>query len=216
MGTPERTRNARGEGDKLRVALLDAAESLLAEVGDVGGLSLRGVTARAGVTPNALYLHFGDLGDLVLALESRAFAELRVVLEAAECDHDGDQWAQLVAMGAAYCQFADLRPATYRLLFGTYVSGAKIMPRDPDERAAASKDAGIETFNTLARAVGRCVPELADPFPLAVQVWCSLHGYVSLQPVMPSFPFPPREEFLTGMLPALLGKPEPPSGAPGS
>jgi AcrR family transcriptional regulator len=204
MAAGARTRNARGHGDRLRVALLDAAEALLAELGDVGALSLRGVTARAGVTPNALYLHFADLGELVLALEKRAFDELRTVLERADREHEGDPWRQLLAMGEAYCEFAERRPATYRLLFGTYVSGGKIMPRDPEERAAASKDAGIDAFNTLARAVARCAPGAEDPFPLAVQVWCELHGYVSLQPVMPSFPFPSRAEFLTTSVKALL------------
>jgi len=185
------------------VALLDAAESLLAEVGDVGALSLRAVTARAGVTPNALYLHFSDLGELMLALERRAYQELLALLEAADREHDGDPWEQLLAMGDAYCEFAELRPATYRLLFGTYVSGGKIMPRSSEERAAA-KDSGIDTFNALARAVSRCVPDVGDPFPLAVEVWCALHGYVSLQSVMPSFPFPAPREFMSDVVPALL------------
>jgi len=96
-----------------------------------------------------------------------------------------------------------LRPATYRLLFGTYVSGGKIMPRSSEERAAA-KDSGIDTFNALARAVSRCVPDVGDPFPLAVEVWCALHGYVSLQSVMPSFPFPAPREFMSDVVPALL------------
>jgi AcrR family transcriptional regulator len=206
MASGERIRNPRGEGEKLRVALLDAAESLLAEVGDVRGLSLRAVTAGAGVTPNALYLHFEDLGELVLALEERSFQELRAALERAEREHEGDPWAQLLAMGEAYCEFAERRPANYRLLFGTYVAGAKIMPRDPEERLAAAMDSGIDTFNTLARAVARCAPEVGDPFPLAVQVWCALHGYVSLQPVMPSFPFPSRQQFLADSLIALLAR----------
>jgi AcrR family transcriptional regulator len=204
MAVGARTRNPRGEGERLRVALLDAAEGLLAELGDIGALSLRGVTARAGVTPNALYLHFADLAQLVLELEVRSFEELRTELERAEREHEGDPWGQLLAMGEAYCEFAERRPATYRLLFGTYVSGAKIMPSDPAEREAGAKDSGIETFNTLARAVARCAPDVEDPFPIAVEVWCSLHGYVSLQPVMPSFPFPSRKDFLTASVKALL------------
>ena len=45
-----RTRNARGEGDRLRDALMDAAGELLVEGTSAEALSIRGITARAGVT----------------------------------------------------------------------------------------------------------------------------------------------------------------------
>ena len=197
-------RNARGQGDLLRIALLDAAEALLDEVGVVDGLSLRRVTGRAGVTPNALYLHFSDLDALIVALQTRSFAQLSAVLTTAEGEHDGDPRRQLLAMSEAYCEFARRRPAIYRLLFGTYVGGARIVPREAAERAAADDDVGVGTFNRLVEAVSRCLGTGHDPFAPAVEVWCLLHGYASLQPVMPAFPFPPRERFLGEAIGALL------------
>jgi DNA-binding transcriptional regulator YbjK len=44
-----RERNPRGQGDRLRVDLLEAAVELIAETGSVQGVSLRAAAKRAGV-----------------------------------------------------------------------------------------------------------------------------------------------------------------------
>jgi AcrR family transcriptional regulator len=51
MASTTRSRNPRGQGERLRAALMDAARDLLLELGDQDKLSVRAVTARAGVTP---------------------------------------------------------------------------------------------------------------------------------------------------------------------
>ena len=81
MVPPARTRNPRGQGDRLRVALMDAARDLLLELGDQDKLSVRAVTARAGVAPNALYLHFADKDELLSALMIASYKELRSYLQ---------------------------------------------------------------------------------------------------------------------------------------
>src|SRR5918912_2806062 len=96
---PTRVRNQRGEGERLRTALLDAAAELLAESQDVEQLSVRAVTARAGVSPTALYLHFQDKEELTRAVRERCAAALAEMLREADEEHGGDSFAQLVAMG---------------------------------------------------------------------------------------------------------------------
>jgi AcrR family transcriptional regulator len=55
----------RAEGaEATRRAILDAAEDLLAGVGEEG-LSIREICIRAGVTPPTIYHHFGDKGALI-------------------------------------------------------------------------------------------------------------------------------------------------------
>ncbi len=196
-----RTRNARGEGERLRGALLDAARELLVEHGAADRLTIRNITARAGVTPTAFYLHFADKQELLDALLGAGWDELRGMLEAAESAHEGDPRAQVGAMARAYTEFALERPALYRVLFGTYIPGSKIMPKGG---AAGDPDPGLRTFDVLMRAVARCVGDDRDPFETSVMVWAALHGYVTLQPVMPSFPWPDVEAYYGDLYRAYL------------
>jgi AcrR family transcriptional regulator len=196
-----RTRNARGEGERLREALLDAAAELLVEHGSAERLSIRSVTARAGVTPTALYLHFADKQELLHALLGRSWDELRELLERAERDHEGDPRAQLGAMARAYAAFALERPGLYRVLFGTYIPGGKIMPRGG---APGDPDPGLRTFDVLTRAVARCLADGRDPFDVAVLLWPALHGYVTLLPVMPSFPWPDTDRYFAELYRAYI------------
>jgi AcrR family transcriptional regulator len=187
-----RERNARGEGDRLRTALMDAAGELLVEGHTAESLSIRGITARARVTPTALYLHFSDKQELLVALVARSFGELRDALAAAEAAHDGDPRAQLRAIAIAYVEFALERPQLYRVLFGTYIPGSKIMPPGgaPDD-----PDPGLQTFELLTSAVTRCLTDDRDPFEVSIHLWTALHGFVTLLPVMPSFPWPSVDRF---------------------
>jgi len=59
----------------LRVALLDAAIHLIAEVGPAG-FNLREVARRAGVSHNAPYRHFRNRDDLMAAVAEQGFREL--------------------------------------------------------------------------------------------------------------------------------------------
>src|ERR1700733_7838495 len=102
---PTRTRNPRGQGERLRAALMDAARELLLELGDQDKLSVRAVTARAGVSPNALYLHFADREELLSAVIIASYAELRAFLRAA-VPEDADPTEQLRALARAYLDFA--------------------------------------------------------------------------------------------------------------
>ena len=83
MADSTRARNPRGQGERLRLTLLDAARELLLELGDQDKLSVRAVTARAGVTPNALYLHFAGKDDLLSAVINAGYGELRGLRDAA-------------------------------------------------------------------------------------------------------------------------------------
>src|ERR1700677_473552 len=75
-----RKRNPRGQGDQLRTALMEAARELLLELGDQDKVSVRAVTARAGVSPNALYIHFATKDELLDAVMHASYKEWRAVL----------------------------------------------------------------------------------------------------------------------------------------
>lgn len=196
-----RERNPRGEGERLRAALMEAAVELLLERGSPERISIRAITARAGVSPTALYLHFPGKQELIWAVCDAAFEELRAFLGDAEAAHDGDPRAQLRAMGLAYISFALTRPSLYRVLF------ANPMPLGGDLRSLPEADPGKRAFEDLVRAAGRCLPEDdgRDPREVALQVWTALHGFVSLRSVMPKFEWSDDDAFLDALLAAHIG-----------
>jgi AcrR family transcriptional regulator len=196
MAGSTRTRNPRGQGERLRGALLQAARDLLLELGDQDRLSVRAVTARAGVTPNALYLHFADKDELLSAVINAGYTELRAFLRDAAAGH-GDPIERLRAFALAYLDFAAQRPGIYRVLFMTKLREGVPMP---EPGAATGRDEGVDTFNDLLALVSACPARGADPFAQAAALWAGLHGYVALGQVMPAFPWPARHDYVERML----------------
>jgi AcrR family transcriptional regulator len=175
---------------------MDAARELLLELGDQERLSVRAVTARAGVSPNALYLHFAGKDALLSAVMLASYKELRTFLRAA-VPPDGDPIEQLRAYSLAYLQFAQQRPGIYRVLFMTKVrEGVPIpMPGGP-----TGEDEGVDAFNDVRDIVARCLPAGSDPFTQAAYIWAGLHGYAALRQAIPAFPWPAENDYVTRMI----------------
>src|SRR5215831_10829801 len=70
-----RTRNPKGEGGRLREDLVEAAAQMIAETGDAGQLTLRGVARRVGIAAPSIYRHFPDVDHLKMAVVDRAFGQ---------------------------------------------------------------------------------------------------------------------------------------------
>jgi AcrR family transcriptional regulator len=175
---------------------MDAARELLLELGDQDKLSVRAVTARAGVSPNALYLHFADKDALLSAVMIASYQELRAFLQAA-VPPDGDPIEQLRAYGHAYLQFAEQRPGIYRVLFMTKIrEGVPV----PARGAATGQDEGVDAFNDVLAIVTRCLPSGPDPFTQSIYFWAGLHGYVTLRQAIPTFPWPAEADYIERMI----------------
>src|SRR5205809_305799 len=97
-----RSRNARGEGERLRDEIVEAALSLLADQ-PAEALSLRAVAREVGVSPQSLYLHFADRHELMWAIQEHLFAEIVTATNAATATAQGKE--QLRTWCNAYCQF---------------------------------------------------------------------------------------------------------------
>lgn len=192
-----RDRNPRGEGERLRATLLEAATELLAESENPDQVSVRAVTARAGVSPTALYLHFENRDHLVRAVSEACFAELGAVSRAAEAEAGDDPRDQLVALGHAYLRFARERPGHYAVLFQRHLSRS-----DPeDERAKI----GMDVFEILVELLRRNgVPE-DDAFDDGILLWMALHGRAAVASAMPGFPFPDEDRYIELLVDRVLG-----------
>ncbi len=180
---------------------MDAARELLLELGDQDKVSVRAVTARAGVSPNALYLHFADREELLSAVMLAGYKEMRTRLKAAAA-HETDPIEQLRAYGLAYFEFAAERPGLYRVLFMTKLrEGVPV----PARGAPTGEDEGVDIFNDFLGIVTRCLPQGPDPFTQSAYLWAGFHGYVALSQVMPTFPWPQPNEYVERMIQVHLG-----------
>ena len=190
--TPTRTRNPRGEGDRLRADLLDAAADLIAEHRSVDRVSLRAVAARAGVSPMAVYNHFADKDELMVAAVDHCWDEFQAALAAAYLAAD-DVYARLRDAGTAYARFALEHPGKYRVMFTD--------PADLPDRA--EEPVGLGAFDQLVAVVGDILEARGDdrdPTFVAVQVHTWVHGIVSLIACKPEGDWPSTEDLLDDLL----------------
>jgi AcrR family transcriptional regulator len=191
-----RARNPRGQGDQLRVALMDAARELLLELGDQSKLSVRSVTARAGVSPNALYMHFATKDELLNAVMDASYQEWRAVLNGGIAA-DAEPIDQLRAYCHGYFQFARERSGIFRVVFMTRIrEGVPVPARD----GPVGEDEGVDSFNDFLAIVTRCLPAHADAFSQAAYLWAGLHGRVALSDAIPTFPWPAEHEYIERMI----------------
>jgi AcrR family transcriptional regulator len=191
-----RDRNPRGEGERLRATLLEAATQLLAESQNPDDVSVRAVTARAGVSPTALYLHFESREQLVRAVSEECFAELGAALRAARAQAGENPRDQLIACGHAYLRFARERPGHYAVLFER-----RLTEPGPDD----GPKIGMDVFEFLVEGVRRGGVAADDAFDYGVLLWMALHGRAAVASAIPDFPFPDEDRYIELLVDRALG-----------
>ncbi|MBT8469719.1 MAG: TetR/AcrR family transcriptional regulator [Deltaproteobacteria bacterium] len=152
---------------ELRESLLEAAELLLEEDGP-GGLSLRKVGRRLGVTPGAPYRHFEDKDALLAALAVRGFERLRERMLAEE-DGSASGEERMRQAGLGYLEFASAHPELFRLMFGWMPS------RDVPELC----EAGDAAFAGLRGILEDCEQEgllTKSVQEAGLMAWSAVHG----------------------------------------
>ena len=179
-----RPRARRGEGDRLREEILDAASRLLTETGDDAAVNIRAVAKAVGVTPPSIYLHFADKAELIKAVCGRHFASLDTCLEAAVAGTD-DPAEQLLLRGRAYVRFGLEHPEQYRILFMSKREVACDEPPDEELKAASGFTALVANVVRAAEAGAIAAP---DPLLVATGLWTVVHGITSLAISIPGYP----------------------------
>ncbi|HEY1624798.1 MAG TPA: TetR/AcrR family transcriptional regulator [Streptosporangiaceae bacterium] len=190
---PARRRNPRGQGEKLRDDIIEAASGLLADPGSPP-LALRAVAREVGVAATSVYLHFADISSLVLAVADRRFGELVQVQDGA-FDAQATPRDQVLAGCLAYCEFGLAHPGHYQVMFVSQLPTTETVPIE--------QIPGYRVFQQLVDVVTAAAPS-ADAFVTATMIWQQLHGIVSLRISRPRFPWPPLRDTVTEAVTRLL------------
>ena len=182
-----RRRNPRGQGDRLRADIIDAASGLLADPA-APPLTLRGVARAAGVAATSVYLHFPDTDALVLAVADEHFGALADAQQAAR-DAAATPREAVRAMALAYCEFGLANPGLYQVMFTSPLPPVADLRQIPGRRGFEQRTAAIAT------ALG-VTGDPDDPdgpaFRASALLWQFLSGAVNLRISRPLFPRPRR------------------------
>ena len=157
----------------LREALLSAAIRLIAEVGPMA-FTLREVARRAGVSHNAPYRHFRDKDDLMTAVATEGYRDLKGAMEEAARNRDG-ALARLKCAGLAYIEFALRRPEHFAVMFDVPVQG-----RSHQESNEAAKEAFMMLVGLVRDAQESRELAAGDPMEYAYLAWSMVHGVAKL------------------------------------
>ena len=159
----------------LKNALIQAGVEILSEEG-IGGLSLRKVAKRAGVSHSAPYAHFPDKQSLIAAISTEGFNQLYTELDTAVSAHVDDPKQQLIEGTRAYTDFALRHADTFKIMFSGVL--------EKEKEYAAFVEISQQTFNRVVDIVRACqaatVLGPGSPEMIAVSIWGQVHGIVSL------------------------------------
>jgi AcrR family transcriptional regulator len=166
----------------LAAALVEAGLDATRDGGS-DALSIREVTRRGGVSPNAAYRHCPNLAAL---REAVATAILEQVAASMGAGAASDPAARLRMIGLAYIDFALQEPGWFSVAF----FGGRAL--GPDDIATTP------AFRALAAALGDLVAQgalPADAAPAAAwSCWATVHGFAELCLRGPLAAMPPAEQ----------------------
>jgi len=192
--TTSRQRYARGEGDRLRTDLLEAAADLMGAHDSIENISLRAVARAAGVSPTAVYRHFDDHLDLLRQAVDHCWNNFRDEIRAGQNSSD-DPFVAFRNSGDNYVRFALEHRGQYRVLFSNRI-----------ELGCERPSSGLEAFEILVSLVAAVLDARDDPrdaFGVAIQTHTWMHGIVDLVSGNPDMPWPSTSSMLDGLAIAL-------------
>ncbi len=177
-----RPRAKRGQGEHLRTEILDAAEAILHETGSADKVSTRAVAQRVGCSSPSIYLHFPDRAQMLFAVCERQFELLASQIRVA-ADAEPEPVDRLRAIARTYCEFALANQEQYRTMMMDTIAGAAY----EQTLEAMRTELGFDVlYETVQAGVDANVFAAVDPLRASFNLWCTVHGVVSLMIAKPS------------------------------
>lgn len=155
----------------LKEALIEAAFALLDEEG-AGGVTIRAVARRAGVTHAAPANHFAGREALLTALAARIFEDLGRQIARRLARAGGGLEARLSVFADAVLRFGLASPNRYRLIWRWDALDGQ------DTALQQSMDA---IYDRLIAELSAHGSSALDPHSRAIALWSMVHGYVSMR-----------------------------------
>jgi AcrR family transcriptional regulator len=159
----------------LKNALIQAGVEILAREG-VGGLSLRKVAQRAGVSHSAPYSHFADKQALIAAISTEGFRQLYERVSAVAKEYKTKPSRQLVEVAWAYVQFALDDRDRFKVMFSGILEKEREYPEFVVEAQRNFQLVKMIVEANQAAGVLRSGPSDL----VALSAWGIIHGFVML------------------------------------
>lgn len=159
----------------LRAKLIDIAEARITD-GGIAEIRARVLAKEAGCAVGAIYNVFGDLNDLIMAVNARTFRRVGEHVSAAvTAAPTGRPVDTLITMSHAYLHFARDNTPAWRTLFDLEVSTEKGVPDWYQEELE-------RVFALIAAPLVRIFPDMPreDVILMTRGLFSSVHGIVLL------------------------------------
>lgn len=161
--------------EDLRARLIDIAEERIKTDG-IAGLRARDLAKEAGCAVGAIYNVFGDMNDLIMAVNARTFKRVGAqVSSAVAAQPPGHPVNSMIAMSHAYLHFARDNTPAWRTLFDLEVSTEEKVPAWYLEELQ-------NVFSLIADPLVRIFPDMSeeDVNLMTRGLFSSVHGIVLL------------------------------------
>jgi AcrR family transcriptional regulator len=159
----------------LKNALINAGVKILAQEG-VGGLSLRKVALKAGVSHSAPYAHFADKQALIAAISTEGFRQLYENVNTAAQKYEDQPTKQLTEVAWAYVQFALDERDRFKVMFSGILEKEKEYPE-----FVAESQRNFQLVKNIVAANQASGQLRSGPSDLvALSAWGIVHGFVLL------------------------------------
>jgi len=161
----------------VKEALIDEAMKFI-DTGELEQLSLRRLAREVGISPSAVYNHFADKSELMLAIKLRLYRELNAYF-AKFRQPVADPEQSLLNMCLAYYRFAEDNPTQFQILFSSTLPRERTTPEYVEVSGrclAETRKAVLKIFNKYHE---QCAEESVVRATLLI--WSQLHGLISLK-----------------------------------
>lgn len=159
----------------LKNALIQAGVEILAKDG-VGGLSLRKVASRAGVSHAAPYAHFADKQALIAAISTEGFRQLYGRVNDVVEKYKRQPSKQLTEAAWTYFQFALEDPDRFKVMFSGILEKEKNYPEFVVESQRNFQQ--VKMIVEANQAAGTL--RGGDTDLIALSAWGIVHGFIVL------------------------------------